>query len=119
MSFVDIITEPLNIPGAHQVESERDKVIRRAMSLLDAVAEYDECVKDFVRDSKAREQSIPLSKKHQSELVGLSRSQFYRSGLNGCSNYYELFKKVKEKRPDLLWDLENNFENMKTYLKRR
>ena len=105
----------------NQVMKDRDTVLRRSDALQRAVEEYDASVKALVKAAEVKSKSIRISKTVMARLLGLSRAHLYKMpgvDIARCNTYEDLHIQVKKNRPDLLNDLEKNYELFLNQLKR-
>jgi AraC-like DNA-binding protein len=98
----------MNTP--EKVHSAREKVLRRQRILEEAIAEFDKAATERIQELEVLARSRPIKVTDMVRLLGLSRSQLYRIGAADCSTYAQLWHWAKVNRPELLQQLERNYE---------
>jgi DNA-binding phage protein len=86
------------------------KVLRRQKILEEAFRENDEVVNEGIAELEALAKSQKLSVTKIAELTGISRSSIYTLGADYCRSYYDIWNWVKVNRPELVQQLERNYE---------
>lgn len=94
-----------------QIKAKKKLVSVRSKLLNEALDELSELVEALQRQTKQIQRNRPLKVKEMMRLLEKSNATQWRWGVTDFDNYYQLWEWTRENKPELLKQLEENFEN--------